>query len=90
MGDVVQTALLSAVSKRGVAAGTLLTPHKHADGCYVASKTRFESDYVRVSSVEELLPLVQRGYGVRMSNPDVKVHRAPSLIAPKSIRVERR
>lgn len=67
---------------RGKFTGALLTPHRHADGCYVVSKTRFERDYIRVTSEAEIIEWLRRGYRLRMSNPAVG---APSLIAPESI-----
>ncbi len=73
--------LISQVS-RGVNKGVELTPHRHKDGMYVASMTRFEKDYVRVASVEELSILMAQGFRVRMSAQGI----APSLIAPKSIK----
>ena len=57
----------------------------HADGTYVASRTRFEADYVRVGSEEELEALIRAGYGARMSSPEV--NGGPSLIASQSIRI---
>ena len=76
---------LQATVKRGKAIGTKLTPHKHNDGCYVVSRTRFEKDYIRVPSEADLPDWVAKGYRVRMSNPLVPEHKAASLIAPTSI-----
>lgn len=76
---------LHAAVKRGKAIGTILTPHVHEDGLYVVSPTRFEKDYVRVSRETDLAALIKKGYKLRMSNPSVKNHRSPSLIAPASI-----
>jgi hypothetical protein len=76
---------LTSTVKRGKAQGTELRPHRHQDGSYVVSKTRFEKDYVRVWNEEELAEWVERGYSVRMSNPGVSSHRAASLISPDSI-----
>jgi hypothetical protein len=76
---------LKAVVKRGEAKGTILTPHKHTDGTFVVSKTRFEKDYVRVTNEDDLPGWVAQGYGVRMSNLDVASHKSPSLISPTSI-----
>lgn len=70
---------------RGAEPGVVLTPHKHDDGKYVASLTRFEDDYIRVETVRELKILADNGFSVRMSNPDTKNHRSPSLIIPSSI-----
>jgi hypothetical protein len=74
------------VVQRGKAAGTVLYPHIHTDGCYVVSPSRFEKDYVRVRSVDEVKEYMGRGYSLRMSNEDSANHRAPSLIAPASIK----
>ena len=72
---------------RGAGKGTELQPHRHEDGKYVASMTRFERDYVRVDSLRELLILVRKGFRIRMSNQDSETHRAPSLIAPENLRI---
>lgn len=69
---------------RGARVGEILFPHKHEDGAYVVSKTRFEEDYIRVANEDEILRWLEQGYGLRMSNP-AKGITAPSLIAPKSI-----
>lgn len=75
---------LHAFVSRGANAGELLFPHQHEDGTYVVSKTRFEDDYVRLSRLVEILPWLEKGYGLRMSNP-AKGIKAPSLIMPESI-----
>ena len=56
-----------AISSRGKTKGEAMTPHKHDDGKYVVSKSRFTKDYVRLRSVDEIREYVERGYGVRMS-----------------------
>lgn len=75
---------LHAFVARGPNAGVILHAHLHADGTYVVSKTRFEKDYVRVEEPAKLLPWLERGYRLRMSNRDMGVT-APSLIHPKAI-----
>lgn len=75
------------IVSRGGSAGTVLTPHVHEDGKYVASMTRFKKDYVRVESIRELGILVQRGFSVRMSSVDSMHHRTPSLISPASLKI---
>ena len=75
------------IVRRGKTVGTKLTPHVYAGNYFVVSKTRFESDYVRVPDESQLLSYVQQGYSVRMSNPNVANHRSPSLVAPSSIAV---
>jgi hypothetical protein len=74
--------------KRGKARGEALYPHKHEDGRYVASITRFKKDYIRVDTIEELIPYVKKGFCVRMSKQ--RSHRAPSLISPESIEIVER
>jgi hypothetical protein len=76
---------LHALVRRGKAAGAVLTPHIHADGCYVVSPSRYEKDYIRIRSIDEVKEYLGRGYSLRMSNQDEANHRAPSLIAPASI-----
>jgi curli biogenesis system outer membrane secretion channel CsgG len=78
---------LFSIVKRGISAGTILTPHLQKDGCFVVSLSRFEKDYVRLAEESELMDWVSKGYSVRMSNPSVKSHRSPSLIAPSSIQL---
>lgn len=75
---------LHAFVSRGANAGELLFPHQHEDGSYVVSKTRFEDDYVRLARPAEILPWLEKGYGLRMSNPAKGIN-APSLIMPESI-----
>ena len=78
---------LTYVVTRGREKGAVLTPHKGDDGKYVASPTRFKKDYVKVERVEDLIPLMQKGYGVRMSHQDSDTHRGPSLIRPQGIKI---
>ena len=75
---------LHAFVSRGANLGELLFPHKHDDGSYVVSKTRFKDDYVRLAKETEILPWLEKGYGLRMSNLDKGIT-APSLISPESI-----
>ena len=70
---------------RGSEPGVVLSPHRHEDGKYVASLTRFEADYIRVETIRELKILAENGFSIRMSNADSQNHRSPSLISPGSI-----
>jgi hypothetical protein len=79
--------MMTFVVTRGREKGVVLTPHKGEDGKFVASPTRFKKDYVKVEKVEDLIPLMQKGYGVRMSNQDSDTHRGPSLIRPSGIKI---
>lgn len=72
--------------KRGKAAGTVLTPHLHEGGHFVVSKTRFKVDYIYERDEARLVEWIAKGYSVRMSKPDSKTHRSPSLISPGSIK----
>lgn len=76
---------LSCVVRRGRGAGTLLTPHRHGDGMYVVSLTRFARDYVRVRDIEQVMDWARRGYNVRMSNAMSECHRSPCLVCPDNI-----
>lgn len=69
--------------KSGEYKGEPLFPHKHKDGMYVATTSRYEDDYIRVSTVEELETLVKSGYGARMSNPNI--NNAPSYIVNNNL-----
>jgi hypothetical protein len=75
---------LHAFVSRGPNKGQLLYPHKHDDGAYVVSMTRFERDYERVTDPAELLAWLQKGYRLRMSNSGAGIV-APSLIKPDAI-----
>lgn len=75
--------ILTATKNRGDYKGQTLYPHLHQDGMYVATKSKYEVDYVRVPSIEELAALVRAGYGARMSNADIP--QAPSYIANSRI-----
>lgn len=81
--------MIAYISKRSKKnAGAPLYPHKHKDGMYVASHSRFEADYVRVENLEQLQALVQLGYGARMSNPSLEPKVAASIIVSKNIVIE--
>lgn len=71
---------------RGPQKGEVVTPHRHEDGTYVVSPTRFEKDYIRVASLEDFASQIQNGLKGRMSSPSVK---GPRLFSPKSISIER-
>jgi hypothetical protein len=78
--------LVATVDKRSkYYAGEPLFPHLHEDGMFVATKTKFKADYVRVETLEQLEALVNGGYGARMSNPDIK--NAPSFKSNKNIQI---
>lgn len=74
---------LIAFKSRGEYKGQPIYPHKHSDGTYVASPSRFEVDYIHVNTEEELEALVRSGLGARMSSPDIK--QAASLISADNI-----
>ncbi|MGY4349725.1 hypothetical protein ACVWXM_006218 [Bradyrhizobium sp. GM7.3] len=80
---------LYAVIARGKNKGIKLYPHRHEDGMYVVSPTRFERDYIRIPSKEGLVEWLSKGYRLRMSNSVAGVS-APSLIRPTSISRETR
>jgi len=84
MGKPSHPSGLHAFVSRGSKAGTLLYPHRHDDGSYVVSMTRFERDYIRVAEPSALLDWLEKGYRLRMSNKEAGVP-APSLIEPGSV-----
>lgn len=77
---------LTATVKSGKNKGEVLIPTLHKDGKYVASTTRFEVDYIRVDTIEELTALVKKGLSIRMNCVSPKT--APSLISPSSVNIE--
>lgn len=53
---------------RGAAKGARLTPHQHKDDMFVASRTRFKSDYQRFATAEEAFAAAKaNNWGIRMS-----------------------
>lgn len=70
---------------RGPQKGEIVTPHRHEDGTYVVSPTRFEVDYIRIATLEEFASKIREGLKGRMSSPAVK---GPRLFSPKSITIE--
>ncbi|MEO3429251.1 hypothetical protein AAFN88_10370 [Pelagibius sp. CAU 1746] len=75
---------LFAFVSRGPHSGKFLYPHLHNDGRYAVSMTRFESDYVWLSDRSEILSWLEKGYRLRMSNPEDGIS-ATSLIRPGAI-----
>jgi hypothetical protein len=75
---------LHAFVSRGSSAGELLYPHRYEDGSYIVSKTRFERDYIQVLSGDDLIDWLEKGYSLRMSNPQAGIS-SPSLIKPTAI-----
>jgi hypothetical protein len=71
--------------KRGAATGTVLTPHCYSDGSFIVSRTRFVQDQIRVSDEKAVLGWIQKGYGLRMSNPRAPGAKAPSLISANTL-----
>lgn len=69
--------------KRGKNIGVVCEPHKHQNGKYVVSKTRFEVDYIYVDSYEDIINHLNLGYKVRVSCPVTKG--APSLVNKVSL-----
>ncbi len=69
---------------RGKNSGSLLYPHRYPDGRFVVSPTKSEQDYVFVDDYSQLLDWLERGFGLRMSNPACGIT-SPSFIKPENI-----
>lgn len=78
------TVKLHAFVARGPDKGTLLFPHRHADGMYVVSPSKFKCDYIFVSDEIRLLDHLEEGLKLRMSNPGAGLN-APRLINPENV-----
>lgn len=76
---------ITAKKSRGENKREALYPHKYPDGMYVASTSKFEEDYIRVETLEELEVLIRSGYKARMSSP--KLSDPPSGIVSKNIKI---
>ena len=74
---------VTATITRGAKKGVPLVPHRHADGKYVVSESRFKDDYIYLGSIDEVVEHVRAGYKLRMSPADGSA--AASLISPGSI-----
>jgi hypothetical protein len=68
---------------KGKNANNLFEPHKHKNGKFAVSKTRFVADYIYVNTYEEIITHLNKGYKVRMSDPIT--HESPSLIKKESL-----
>ncbi|WP_350575856.1 hypothetical protein [Pseudomonas sp. HY2-MNA-CIBAN-0224] len=76
-----------AVKNSGQHKGMFLYPHRYADGSYVATTSKYATDYIYIEHLDDLSALVRSGYGARMSNPDLK--QGPSYIAHSKIKFSR-
>jgi len=76
-----------AVKSSGQHKGMFLYPHRYADGSYVATTSRYSTDYIYIEHLDELSALVRLGYGARMSNPALS--QGPSYIAHSKINISR-
>jgi|GEM_PF-3674580 len=66
------------IAKRGRSKGAVLVPHRTRDGKLAVSPTSRAADHVYVDSLDEALPYLVAGHGLRMSCKG----RSPSLIKP--------
>lgn len=70
---------------RGSKKGTLLTPHRSKDGCFrVSVRSNRAADAIKVDQEDALEAWILKGYGVRMSGPNV----APSIYTARSLIIE--
>ena len=77
--------MLEATVRWGKEPGVILRPHKYRIGKFKTEKFKGE-DWKWASTESELRTYPQRGWSIRMSNPDGIHHRGPSLIVPGYIR----
>ena len=71
--------------QRGEFKGDVQTPWQDADGFYIASSERFESEYIRVADLESLANAILAGLKVRMKADRQKV---AGLVMPSSITID--
>lgn len=76
-----------AVKSSGQHKGMFLYPHRYADGSYVATTSRYATDYIYIEHLDDLSALVRSGYGARMSNSALS--QGPSYIAHSKIKFSR-
>ncbi|CAM3158562.1 hypothetical protein [Vibrio rarus] len=77
--------ILTYITRSGKNQGQIQVPHKHSNGKYVVSMTRFAEDYIYIDSIEDILGYLQKGYKVRMSGRDIKT--PASLVGLSSIKI---
>tara|TARA_B100000378_G_scaffold134405_2_gene108580 strand:- start:1654 stop:1893 length:240 start_codon:yes stop_codon:yes gene_type:complete len=76
---------ISYTVKRGKAAGTVLVPHRHSDGKFVASPDRFARNYRRYDTAEAAFRAAeQNDWSIRMAPASGG---AASLIRPAGCEV---
>ena len=80
-----EAVMLESRVRRGKEPGVILRPHKFGNGKYKAEKFK-GGDWEWVETEQGLRPFLQRGWSIRMSNPDTASHKAPSLIVPRFVR----
>lgn len=73
-------------TRRGRSKGAVLTPHRGRNGKLAVSPTSRAADHVYVDSLDEALPYLVAGHGLRMSCKG----RSPSLIKPGFVPRRRR
>ena len=66
------------IARRGRSKGAVLTPHRGRNGKLAVSRTSRAVDQIYVDSLDEALPYLIDGHGLRMSCRG----RSPSLIKP--------
>lgn len=71
--------------KSGKKVGVVCGPHKTKNGTYIVSKTRFKEDYVEVSSFDEIIAYLDKGFKVRVSG--ITESTAPSLVSKQSLEI---
>lgn len=75
-----------AIGERGTNDGAVMIPHRYVRGPFagkfVASRTKYERDYIGVDTIDQLVDYLRRGFSVRMSPIDGG---APGLITAPAI-----
>lgn len=73
------------ITRRGASKGTVLTPHRGRNGKLAVSRSSRAADQVFVDDLDQALPYLIEGHGLRMSCKG----RSPSLIKPGFARSRR-
>jgi hypothetical protein len=77
--------MLEATVRWGKEPGIILRPHKFKNGKFQAEEFK-GGDWKWVDGEEGLKQFLRRNWSIRMSDPESKQHRAPSLIVRRFIR----
>lgn len=80
---------ISYLVSRGKNRGVKLSPHIHSNGMFVVSPSRFQEDYIYVSTLDDVLEYLNKGLKVRVSGIGLDGKKVPtSLVNFSSLTID--